>query len=62
MINLEGWLPVPNLDDTYVMLLRQANLDAMLGRAVSTIKAHATAVKRTVCLYKLICKTPTVPC
>ncbi len=45
MIDLEGRLPVPILDDTYIMLLRQANLDAMLGRAVATIEAHAAAVK-----------------
>jgi hypothetical protein len=62
MINLEGWLPVPNLDDMYVMLLRRANLDAMLGCAVSTTEAHAAAVQHTVRLCKLICKNPTVSC
>jgi hypothetical protein len=61
MINLKGHLPVPILDDTYVMLLHQANLDAMLGRAVATIKAHAAAVKRLVRLCKLIRKTPAIP-
>ncbi len=61
MINLKGWLPVPVLDDTYVMLLCQANVDAMLGQVVATIKAHAAAVKRSVWLCKLIRKTLTIP-
>ncbi len=29
MFNLERCLPVPGLDDAYVMCIRQANLDAM---------------------------------
>ncbi len=62
MINLEGWLLVPNLDDMYVVLLRCANLDAMLGWVVTTIKAHTSAVKRMVRHCKIITKTPTVPC
>jgi hypothetical protein len=45
LLNLEGRLLVPGLDDMYVMCIRQANLDAMGGRAVSTIKGHAAVVK-----------------
>jgi hypothetical protein len=45
MINLEGCLPVPGLDDVYIMLILRANLDAMGGRAVATIEAHAAAIK-----------------
>ncbi len=48
MINLEGPLPAEGLDDTYIMLIRQANLDAVGGRAVATIEAHATAILRAV--------------
>jgi hypothetical protein len=61
MFNLERCLPVPGLDDAYVMCIRQANLDAMGGRATSTIAAHATAVKCTVQNCALIQKTPTLP-
>jgi hypothetical protein len=43
MINLEGHLPAEGLDDAYIMLIRRANLDAMGGRAVATIEAHAVA-------------------
>jgi hypothetical protein len=35
-LNMEGRLPVPELDDAYVMLIRRANLDAMGGRAKTT--------------------------
>ena len=48
MLNLEGRLPEIGLDDTYIMLLRQANLDAMGGRAVATIERHACTVIRMV--------------
>ncbi len=44
----------------YVMCIRQANLDAMGGRAVSMIKGHAAAVKQTVQNLRLIRKTPTI--
>jgi hypothetical protein len=40
---------------------RRANLDAMGGRAVSTIEGHAAAVKRTIQNSRLIRKTPTIP-
>ena len=61
MRNLERCLPTPGLDDAYVMCIHQANLDAMGGRASSTIGAHATAVKHTVQNCALIQKTPTLP-
>jgi hypothetical protein len=61
LLNLEGQLLVPRLDDMYVMCIRQANLDAMGGRAVATIKGHAAAVKQTIQNSWLIRKTPTIP-
>jgi hypothetical protein len=45
LLNLEGRLQVPGLDDMYVMCIRQANLDTMGGRAMSTIEGHVAAVK-----------------
>ena len=48
MLNLEGRLPVAGLDDMYIMLIRRANLDAIAGRATTTIEAHANQIKRTV--------------
>ncbi len=48
MMNLEGHLPEPKLDEMYLMLIRRANLDAMGGRAVTTTAAHAGATKRVV--------------
>ena len=47
MLNLEGRLPVDKLDDTYKMMIRQANLDAIAGRAESTIVSHAATVLQT---------------
>jgi hypothetical protein len=61
MVNLEGCLPVCNLDDVYVMCIRRANLDAMGGRAVLTIQSHASALKRAIQNYCMIRKTPTIP-
>ena len=54
MVNLEGRYPVPRSNDAYAMCLRQANLDAMGSRAISTIGSHAAAVKRTVTICTLI--------
>ncbi len=48
MLNLEGRRPAEGLDDMYVTYIRRANLDAMGGRANSTIEAHAALVKRCV--------------
>ncbi len=61
LINLEGRLPVDRLDDAYIVLLCQANLDAMGGRAVATIKAHATAILRTIRNRQQFRKTPSIP-
>jgi hypothetical protein len=47
------------LDDAYVMMIRQANLDAMGGRAVATIEAHASAILQAVLNCRQ--KTPTTP-
>jgi hypothetical protein len=52
---------VCNLDDVYVMCIRQANLDAMGGRAVLTIQSHASALKRVIQNCCMIRKTPTIP-
>ena len=61
MINLESRLPVDGLDDLYVACIRRANLDASGGLAVSTIKAKASSIKRTVGECKLLRKTPLIP-
>jgi hypothetical protein len=61
MINLEGCLPVPGLDDWYKMLICQANLDVMGGRAVATIEAHAAAIKQFTQNCKLFKMTPPIP-
>jgi hypothetical protein len=60
LLNLKGQLPVPELDDMYVMCIHQANLDAMGGRAILTIEGHAAAVKQTVQNLRLIRKMPTI--
>jgi hypothetical protein len=60
MINLERCLPVPGLDDVYVFVIRQANLDAMAGRAKSMITGHIAMLGREIWNAQLICKTPTV--
>jgi hypothetical protein len=61
MFNLERCLPVPELDDMYVMCICGANLDAMGGRAILTIEGHAAAIKRTVQNSRMIRKMPTIP-
>jgi hypothetical protein len=48
LLNLEGRLPVDGLDDMYVTCIRRANLDALGGRAKSTIEAKASSIKRSV--------------
>ena len=60
MINLERRLPVSGLDVVYVSLIRRANLDAMAGRAKSTISGHVAATLQTVNNCTLIQKTPTI--
>ena len=61
ILNMEGRPRLDRLDDTYCMLVRRANLDAMAGRAAPTLMGHASSVKRTVANCKLIGKTPSVP-
>ena len=60
MVNLERRLPMPGLDDVYVSVIRRANLDAMAGRAKSSIAGHATAVLRSVKNCQMIRKTPSI--
>jgi hypothetical protein len=61
MVNLEGHLPVKGLDDAYIMLICQANLDPMGGRAVATIQGHAAALKRSIYNCQLFRKMPMIP-
>ena len=61
IINLEGRPPAKGLDDAYVMMIRRANLDAMGGRAVATIEAHAAAIKKNILNCQLLRKTPSIP-
>jgi hypothetical protein len=61
MINLEGRLPAEGLDDAYIMLICQANLDVMGGRAIATIKEHAAAILQAVHNCQQFRKTPTIP-
>ena len=61
ILNIEGRLRIAGLDDTYVMCIRRANLDAMAGRAETTIQAHAASVMRTVRNCEMIGKTPSIP-
>jgi hypothetical protein len=61
MVNLEGCLPAKGLDDAYIMLICQANLDAMGGWAMATIHGHAAALKRSVSNCQLFRKTPAIP-
>jgi hypothetical protein len=43
------------------MMIHGANLDAMGGRAVATIKAHTTSIKHSIYNCQLLRKTPTIP-
>jgi hypothetical protein len=61
MVNLKGRPTGKGLDDTYLMLIRQASLDAMGGQAVATIQGHAAALKRSVYNCHLFRKMPTIP-
>ena len=58
MLNLEGRLPVDKLDDTYIMMIRRSNVDAMAGRVESTIASHASTILRTVRNCANFGKTP----
>ena len=61
MLNLEERLPVDGLDDMYVTCICRENLDALGGRAKSTIKAKVSSIKRSVQYCKLIRKTLFIP-
>jgi hypothetical protein len=55
-------ITVPNSPSLlYAMCICRANLDAMCGRAVSTIEGHAAATKRAVWNSRAIRKTPPIP-
>ena len=57
IVNLEKRLPVAGMDDMYLMLIRRANLDAMAGRAESTLVAHCNSIRRTVKFCRTFYKT-----
>ncbi len=61
IFNLERQLWAPELDDMFVIFIHHATVDAMGGRAVTTIKAHTAAIKRSVQNSRLVRKTPTIP-
>jgi hypothetical protein len=58
---MEGCLPQSGCDDMYMKLIRQANLDAIGGRAVTTTKAHAATTLHMVGNCAAIRKTPMIP-
>ena len=60
-MNLEKRLPVSGMDDMYIMVIRRANLDAMAGRAETTLIAHSNSILRTVKFCQAFHKTPSVP-
>ena len=49
------------VDDTYMMCICQANLDALNGRAQATMETHATEVKRRVKDCTVFGKNPSLP-
>ena len=57
MLNLEGRLPTPE-DGCYVMCLRRGNLDAMKGKARSTIEGYWRETSRVIRSCERINKTP----
>ena len=57
MRNLEGRDPTEE-DTMYVRCIRRANLDAMAGKASSTIESHQRVVDQVVKLCERINKTP----
>jgi hypothetical protein len=56
--NIERREPVPGRDDLYLTCIRQANLDAMLGKSPSTIKAHQRETLAALANCAAIGKTP----
>ena len=61
IVNLEKRLPVSGMDDMYIMVIRRANLDAMAGRAETTLIAHSNSILRTVRFCQAFHKTPSIP-
>ncbi len=61
MINFKEYPPLEGLDDAYVMLIHQGNLDAMGGRAVATIEVHTAAIGWGVNNCQLLRKTLSIP-
>ena len=60
VLNLEGRAVIPGLDDTLLMCIRRANLDAINGRARNTLGAHASEVMRRVRDCAAMNKTPSL--
>jgi hypothetical protein len=56
--NLKGRNPAPGRDDMYVTCIKQANLDAMLGKSSLTIRAHRSKTLASLQNAIRIGKTP----
>ena len=56
--NLEGRNPTPGKDDVYLICIRRANLDAMLGKSPLTIRAHRSQTLSSLQNSMRIDKTP----
>ena len=56
--NLEGRNPMPGKDDLYPTCIRRANLDAMLGKSLLTIRAHRSQTLSSLQNAMRIDKTP----
>jgi hypothetical protein len=59
MGNLENGDPVAGDDDVYMVCIKRANLDAMLGKSPLTIQNHLRESRSVVKNASLINKTPT---
>jgi hypothetical protein len=57
--NLKGRDPTPGREDVYISCIRQANLDAMLGKSPLTIRAHRSQTLASLQNAMRIGKTPT---
>jgi hypothetical protein len=58
MGNLENGDPVAGDDDVYMVCIKRANLDAMLGKSPLTIQNHLRESRSVVKNASLINKTP----
>jgi hypothetical protein len=56
--NIKGKDPMPGKDDIYVTCIRQANLDAMLGKSPLTIRVHRWETLASLKNAMTISKTP----